>query len=72
MNMNMWSNIATQINVESLRHRAMIFIGPSKGEQACGDNGYGRMSEPAEIYETIQMSENKLLNGCKQILVANR
>ena len=70
MNMNMWANIATQNNVESLRHRAMIFIGPSKGEQACGDNGYGRMSEPEEIYETIQMSENKLLNGKKIIVTA--
>ena len=70
MNMNMWANIATQNNVKSLRHRAMIFIGPSKGEQACGDNGYGRMSEPEEIYETIQMSENKFLNGKKIIVTA--
>ena len=70
MNMNMWANIATQNNVESLRHRAIIFIGPSKGEQACGDNGYGRMSEPEEIYETIQMSENKFLNGKKIIVTA--
>ena len=70
MNMNMWANIATQNNVESLLSRSMIFIGPAKGEQACGDNGYGRMSEPEEIYETVQISENKLLNGKKIIITA--
>ena len=70
MNMNMWSNKATQNNVETLQSRAMIFIGPAKGEQACGDNGYGRMSEPEEIYETVQISENKFLNGKKIIITA--
>ena len=59
MNKNMWSNTATQNNVNSLQSRGIIFIGPSKGEQACGDSGYGRMSEPEEIYETVKMSENK-------------
>ena len=61
----MWSNTATQNNVNSLQSRGIVFIGPSKGEQACGDSGYGRMSEPEEIYETVQMSENKFLNGKK-------
>ena len=70
MNKNMWSNTATQNNVNSLQSRGIIFIGPSKGEQACGDSGYGRMSEPEEIYETVQMSENKFLNGKKIIITA--
>ena len=70
MNKNMWSNTATQNNVNSLQSRGIIFIGPSKGEQACGDSGYGRMSEPEEIFETVQMSENKFLNGKKIIITA--
>ena len=70
MNKNMWSNKATQNNVNSLQSREIVFIGPSKGEQACGDSGYGRMSEPEEIYETVQISENKFLNGKKIIITA--
>ena len=70
MNKNMWSNTATQNNFNSLQSRGIIFIGPSKGEQACGDSGYGRMSEPEEIYETVKMSENKFLNGKKIIITA--
>ena len=70
MNMNMWSNQTTQQNVEYLSSIGMDFVGPSKGEQACGDNGYGRMSEPEEIYETIMLTQNKPLAGKKIIITA--
>lgn len=56
MNMNMWSNKGTQENFESLSSRGYSFIGPADGEQACGDNGPGRMVEPSEIIKLISLS----------------
>lgn len=70
MNMNMWSNETTQKNVEHLSSTGIDLIGPSKGEQACGDIGYGRMSEPEEIYETIMLTRSKPLDGKKIIITA--
>ena len=49
MNVNMWRHPATQSNVETLRDRAVHFVGPERGELACGWEGEGRMSQPQEI-----------------------
>lgn len=49
MNQAMWKNPATQDNLAILRGRGVRFIGPAEGEQACGDVGPGRMTEPADI-----------------------
>jgi len=49
MNPRMWEAEATQKNIEVLRSRKVIFIGPEEGEMACGDFGFGRMSEPEKI-----------------------
>ncbi len=49
MNQAMWSDPATQANVELLRQRKVHFIGPDTGSQACGDTGPGRMTEPTDI-----------------------
>lgn len=49
MNQQMWKNPATQANVTMLVARGMQIIGPASGEQACGDIGPGRMSEPQDI-----------------------
>ncbi len=58
MNQKMWAHTATQENIATLRQRGIAIIGPGNGEQACGDVGSGRMSEPEEIVATIaaQMS----------------
>jgi len=53
MNQQMWANEAILANIESLKSRNIYFIGPEKGDQACGDNGLGRMSEPLQIAEEI-------------------
>jgi len=37
-----------------LSARGIHFVGPNSGFQACGDVGAGRMSEPAEIFESLQ------------------
>ena len=49
MNQAMWSNSATQDNVEILRKRGILFFGPAAGQQACGDVGEGRMFEPHQL-----------------------
>ena len=59
MNMNMWLDESTQENFKILSSREITFIGPAKGEQACGDVGPGRMEEPNDITEFIKIYEKK-------------
>ena len=54
MNTGMWTAPATRQNVETLRQRGVGFVGPEAGFLACGDEGSGRMSEPAAIVEAIE------------------
>ncbi len=51
MNTKMWENPIVRQNVEKLKKLGYIFIGPGKGELACGDYGDGRMEEPGKIFE---------------------
>jgi len=53
MNNNMWSNPATQRNVEILKQSGYEFIGPARGRLACGTDAVGRMAEPAAILENV-------------------
>lgn len=53
MNQAMWRHPATQRNVEQLGADGWQLIGPAAGDQACGDIGPGRMSEPEAIFEAI-------------------
>ncbi len=53
MNQAMWRDAATQANCDVLRKRNVMLIGPDDGEQACGDVGPGRMSEPANIVSRL-------------------
>lgn len=54
MNTGMWTAPATRQNVETLRQRGVRLVGPEAGFLACGDEGSGRMSEPAAIVEAIE------------------
>lgn len=49
MNVNMWRHPATRQNLATLLERGVLTIGPESGELACGWEGEGRMTEPAEI-----------------------
>ena len=49
MNQAMWSKTVTQENVETLQRHGVKLIGPEQGDQACGETGYGRMTEPVAI-----------------------
>lgn len=53
MNQAMWRHPATQRNVAQLERDGWQLIGPSAGDQACGDVGPGRMSEPEEIFSAV-------------------
>ena len=65
MNVKMWENEATQINITKLESRDFIFIGPSIGQLACGEYGEGRMASINEIDFTIKnhFNKNKKLNA---------
>ena len=46
MNNKMWSNEATQNNLATIADRGVLVLGPATGEQACGEQGEGRLLEP--------------------------
>ena len=54
MNVRMWLHKATQNNFRILQDYGYIFIGPEKGEMACGEYGEGKMSSPRQIYSYIK------------------
>ncbi len=54
MNVQMWAHPATQRNVARLRGDGIRFVGPGAGDLACGEEGPGRMAEPAEILDAIE------------------
>lgn len=49
MHPRMWNHPATRANVETLRERGAIFVGPDDGPLASGESGVGRMAEPEAI-----------------------
>ena len=53
MNTGMWTAAATKANTAILKERGVRMIGPESGMLACGDEGTGRMSEPADIVNEI-------------------
>lgn len=71
MNRQMWENPATRRNIATLRGDAIGILGPDCGDQACGENGLGRMLEPADIVsELIAHFQPKLLAGKRLLLTA--
>ena len=51
MNRQMWAHPATQANRQVLEGRGVHLFGPGEGEQACGEVGLGRMTEPQHLIE---------------------
>jgi phosphopantothenoylcysteine decarboxylase/phosphopantothenate--cysteine ligase len=71
MNQAMWNKPATQENLRKLKSYGVNFIGPDAGEQACGEMGYGRMAEPAEIYQRLLAEpETDILQGITVLISA--
>jgi len=69
MNQAMWSDSRTQENFKKLINNNFISIGPDSGEQACGDEGFGRMSEPQQIINQIASTFSQGLLAGKKILI---
>jgi phosphopantothenoylcysteine decarboxylase/phosphopantothenate--cysteine ligase len=71
MNPRMWAHPATQVNLETVRARGAVIVGPDEGETAEGDWGLGRMAEPEQIYARCRelLGETDSLAG-RQVLVS--
>ena len=71
MNRQMWENPATQRNVQQLRADGIAILGPDNGEQACGETGLGRMSEPEDLLDMLMaFQQPKLLQGKRVLITA--
>ena len=60
MNVRMWEHLATQNNCKTLIKNGVHFSGPDEGDMACGEFGFGRMSEPETI---VKAASDILFNG---------
>ncbi len=71
MNQAMWKDKRTQKNLSKSIKAGLNVIGPVSGEQACGDVGDGRMTEPTDIVSEVEKTlEKGLLTGKKVIITA--
>ena len=72
MDAGMYDHPATQANINTLRQRGVIFIGPASGHLASGLVGPGRLSDPVEILGVIRhtLSRNGPLSGKKIVVTA--
>ena len=70
MNTRMYEHPATQANLAVLKERGVKIIEPSSGHLACGDEGKGKLPEPAFLVDCIlaEIACSKDLAG-KKILV---
>ena len=53
MNQQMYNHVPTQRNLRQLTEDGVQVVGPNSGDQACGEIGPGRMSEPHEIVAAV-------------------
>ena len=71
MNQQMWAHPATQRNLATLVDRGVRVIGPAAGDQACGETGPGRMTEPEEIADLLAgEGPPQLLAGVRVLITA--
>ena len=72
MDGGMYDHPATQENVDTLKKRGAIFVGPAEGHLASGLAGTGRMLEPMEIlgHARLVLGHHGLLAGKKVLVTA--
>jgi phosphopantothenoylcysteine decarboxylase/phosphopantothenate--cysteine ligase len=71
MNQAMWGKPVTQENIQKLISHGVTVIGPEQGDQACGETGFGRMSEPEEICRRLMAEPTtQCLSGLKVLISA--
>ncbi|MGE5115409.1 MAG: bifunctional phosphopantothenoylcysteine decarboxylase/phosphopantothenate--cysteine ligase CoaBC [Betaproteobacteria bacterium] len=71
MNREMWAHPATQRNLHQLAADGTTILGPSSGDQACGEVGDGRMLEAEELLEdVVAFFQPKALLGQRVLITA--
>lgn len=72
METHMWSNAATQANVDALRDRGAIIVEPESGELASGLTGQGRLASVETIGAVIEeaLATSTALAGRRVIVTA--
>lgn len=70
MHTEMWQNVATERNIETLQRDGIVIIEPAVGQLTGNDVGAGRMAEPEEIFaRSLSVTAKKDLLG-KRILIS--
>jgi len=71
MNNKMWQNSATSENIDVLKSRGLHILGPASGDQACGEQGEGRLLEPMEIVQALsRLAVPSRLQGKRVVITA--
>ncbi len=71
MNARMWEDAATRANVQTLRNRGVLFLGPEEGDQACGEEGPGRLLDPVVLAARLgELFEVGSLQGRRVLVTA--
>jgi phosphopantothenoylcysteine decarboxylase/phosphopantothenate--cysteine ligase len=72
MDGGMFTNPATQENLETLKKRGAFIVGPAEGHLASGLTGTGRMVEPAEVlgFVRVVLGKKGRLAGKKVLVTA--
>ena len=72
MNQAMWNKAVTQENIQRLLKHGIQLIGPESGDQACGETGFGRMSEANAICTALtkEQPDSAILKGTNVLISA--
>ena len=54
MNVRMWEHPSTRQNLNKLKSYGYKIIGPEIGDMACGEFGEGKMTDPNDIFKTVE------------------
>jgi phosphopantothenoylcysteine decarboxylase/phosphopantothenate--cysteine ligase len=65
MNVRMWEHPSTKQNLNKLKSYGYKIIGPNVGDMACGEFGEGKMTEPKDIFQTIEAYFRQLIKNQK-------
>ena len=65
MNVRMWEHPSTKQNLNKLKSYGYKIIGPEVGDMACGEFGKGKMTEPKDIFQTIEVYFRELKKNQK-------
>ena len=65
MNVRMWEHPSTKQNLDKLKSYGYKIIGPEIGDMACGEFGDGKMTEPKDILQTIEIYFGELSKNQK-------